>query len=141
MSKFLEKYNIIENAKVASRKVNNLTPEEKNRLKMIQSIDDQLNFLDKISSGQDVSSSGDEKIQKPRLFWQDTLGGFLFTPRFGNDFLFGKDRGVSCSSYDELRALIQDFKTAVSNCEFDERITEIASARKGRGAGVSRNRV
>ena len=140
MSKFLEKYHIIENKKPPSRKVSYLTPEEKNRQKMIQSIDDQLNFLDKISSGNVGSGIDGENSQKPRLFWQDIFGGFLFTPRFGNDFLFGKDRGVSCSSYEELRMLIVDFKDAVTKCEFDERISEIATARKGRGAGVSRNR-
>ena len=120
--------------------MNHLSPEEKNRQKMVHSIDEQLIYLDKIASGQELINSENKKIQKPRLFWQDALGGFLLTPRFGNDFLFGKDRGVHCASYEELRLLILDFKSAVAHGEFDERISEIVLARKGRGAGVSRNR-
>ena len=140
MSKFLEKYSVVDNKKAISRKMSDLTPEEKNRHKLLSAIDDQLKYIHELSNGHDITLTHNDKSQKPRLFWQDTLGGFLFTPRFGNDFLFGKDRGISCSSYDQLSVLLNDFKTAVANSEFDDRISEIASARKGRGAGVSRNR-
>ena len=107
---------------------------------MLDAISDQLLYLEKLSNGQDLQVQKGDKTQTPRLFWQDSLGGFLFTPRFGNDFLFGKDRGISCSSYQELQNLLIDFKKAVENDEFQDRIAEIASTRKGRGAGVSRNR-
>ena len=140
MTKFLEKYSVIDNKKAILRKISDLTPEEKNRNKLLNAIDDQLKYIDELSNGHDITLTHNDKSQKPRLFWQDTLGGFLFTPRFGNDFLFGKDRGISCSSYAELSVLLNDFKKAVANSEFDDRISEIATARKGRGAGVSRNR-
>ena len=140
MSKFLDRYDVVENKKTNKRNNSNLSPLEKNRLKMLQSIDDQLKYVADFAAGHSISAENMKVSQKPRLFWQDTLGGYLFTPRFGNDFLFGKDRGVQCHSYDELRSLLEDFKSAVTNGEFDERITEIASTRKGRGAGISRNR-
>ena len=140
MTKFLEKYSVIDNKKAILRKISDLTPEEKNRNKLLNAIDDQLKYIDELSNGHDITLTHNDKSQKPRLFWQDTLGGFLFTPRFGNDFLFGKDRGISCSSYAELSVLLNDFKKAVANSEFDDRISEIAIVRKGRGAGVSRNR-
>jgi hypothetical protein len=140
MSKFFEKYNVVNSSKIITKSSNISTPEERNRAKMINLINDQLVFLDNIICGQEISITEGQKSQKPRLFWQDVRGGFLFTPRFGNDFLFGKDRGISCSTHDELKTLIGDFRSAVENSEFDERINEIASARKGRGAGVPRNR-
>jgi hypothetical protein len=93
-----------------------------------------------LSKGNELIVKKGDKVQTPRLFWQDALGGFLFTPRFGNDFLFGKDRGISCSSFQELQNLLIDFKKAVENDEFQDRIAEIASTRKGRGAGVNRKR-
>ena len=102
MTKFLEKYSVIDNKKAILRKISDLTPEEKNRNKLLNAIDDQLKYIDELSNGHDITLTHNDKSQKPRLFWQDTLGGFLFTPRFGNDFLFGKDRGISCSSYAEL---------------------------------------
>ena len=140
MTKFLQKYNVTEAIKGLKRKNNTLTPEEKNKQKLLDAISDQLLYLEKLSNGHVLQVQKGDKTQSPRLFWQDSLGGFLFTPRFGNDFLFGKDRGISCSSYQELQNLLNDFKKAVENGEFDEKISEIASARKGRGAGVSRNR-
>jgi hypothetical protein len=39
-----------------------------------------------------------------------------------------------------LRVLLTDFRTAVENTEFDDRIMEIASSRKGRGPSVSRDK-
>jgi hypothetical protein len=140
MSKFLDKYSVVEGKKSILRKNNVLTPEEKNKQKLLDAISDQLLYLEKLSNGHDLKVQKGDKTQTPRLFWQDSLGGFLFTPRFGNDFLFGKDRGISCSSYQELQNLFIDFKKAVENDEFQDRIAEIASTRKGRGAGVSRNR-
>ena len=140
MSKFLDKYNVVEGKKSIIRKNNILTPDEKNKQKLLDAISDQFLYLEKLSNGQDLQVQKGDKTQTPRLFWQDALGGFLFTPRFGNDFLFGEDRGISCSSYQELQNLLIDFKKAIENDEFRERIAEIASTRKGRGAGVSRNR-
>ena len=140
MSKFLEKYNIIQSSKILKRIDNTLSAEEKNRLKLIGAIDTQLNFIDHNLEGDISFQNEKDKKQKLRLFWQDTLGGFLFTPRFGNDFLFGKDRGVRCATFEELRGLLEDFKIAVGHGEFDDRIKEIADSRKGRGAGVLRNR-
>jgi len=140
MSKFLDKYSVVEGNKSIIRKNNILTPEEKNKQKLLDVISNQLLYIEKLSNGHDLQVKKGDKTQIPRLFWQDSLGGFLFTPRFGNDFLFGKDRGISCSSYQELQNLLIDFKKAVENDEFQDRIAEIASTRKGRGAGVSRNR-
>jgi hypothetical protein len=140
MSKFIEKYSVSENKKTSGRSNVDVTPEEKNRNKMLLSIDEQLNYVNDLSVGKDITLIIGEKSKKPRLFWQDVLGGFLFSPRFGNDFIFGKDRGVHCSSYDELVTLLNDFKSAVVNLEFDDRLSEISNTRKGRGAGVSRNR-
>jgi hypothetical protein len=140
MSKFLDKYSVVEGKKSIIRKNNILTPEEKNKQKLLDVISNQLLYIEKLSNGHDLQVKKGDKTQIPRLFWQDSLGGFLFTPRFGNDFLFGKDRGISCSSYQELQNLLIDFKKAVENDEFQDRIAEIASTRKGRGAGVSRNR-
>lgn len=139
MSKFFEKYNVVENVKASGRNTVEMTPEERNRLKLIQSIDQQLTVIDALIAGSHPAAS-EEGSKKPRLFWQEALGGYLFTPRFGNDFMFGKNRGVHCTSYEQLRVLMTDFRTAVTNSEFDDRIKEIASSRKGRGAGVSRNK-
>jgi hypothetical protein len=140
MNRFLQKYNVTEVIKGVKSTHNALSPEEKNKQKMLMAISEQLLFLQKLSNGHVLQVQKGGKIQTPRLFWQDSLGGFLFTPRFGNDFLFGKDRGISCSSYEELQNLLNDFQKAVENDEFQDRISEIASTRKGRGAGVSRNR-
>ena len=137
---FLKKKKRTKKTKQKKTKSKQTNKEEKNKQKLLDAISDQLLYLEKLSNGHVLQVQKGDKTQSPRLFWQDSLGGFLFTPRFGNDFLFGKDRGISCSSYQELQNLLNDFKKAVENGEFDEKISEIASARKGRGAGVSRNR-
>lgn len=139
MSKFFDKYNVVENVKSSGRNNVEMTPEEHNRFKLIQSIDQQLTVIDSLIGGSQRVIT-EEGSKKPRLFWQEALGGYLFTPRFGNDFMFGINRGVHCTSYEQLRVLMTDFRAAVSNSEFDDRIKEIASSRKGRGAGVSRNK-
>jgi hypothetical protein len=139
MSKFLEKYDVVENVRSSVRNNVVMTPEERNRQKLIQSIDLQLKVIDSLIDNNQVPDV-EEGSKSPRLFWQEVLGGYLFTPRFGNDFLFGKNRGVHCASYQELRVLITDFRAAVTNGEFDDSISEISSSRKGRGVGVSRNK-
>ena len=105
MSKFFEKYNVVENVKASGRNTVELTPEERNRLKLIHSIDQQLTLIDALIAGSHPAAS-EEGSKKPRLFWQEALGGYLFTPRFGNDFMFGKNRGVHCTSYEQLRVLM-----------------------------------
>jgi len=138
MSNFFDKYQLTEAKKSSTRVVSHLSPQERVREKLIQAVDEQLALLDLITRGQDISTRKGDKLKKPRLFWADVPGGFFFTPRFGNDFIFEKGSGIFARSPDELKALLIDFQTAVSNSEFDSRATEIASTRKGRGAGVKR---
>ena len=140
MSKFFDKYNVVENVKSTLRNNVDLTPEEKNRQKLVLAIEHQLHLIDQLIDNNEIVSSSVDSKKKTRVFWQETLGGYLFTPRFGNDFLFGKNRGVHCTSYQELRALLTDFRVAVTNGEFDASISEISSSRKGRGIGVSRKK-
>ena len=53
MTKFLQKYNVTEAIKGLKRKNNALTPEEKNKQKLLDAISDQLLYLEKLSNGQD----------------------------------------------------------------------------------------
>jgi hypothetical protein len=58
-----------------------------------------------------------------------------FTPRFGNDFIFGGNSGVMLEDEKALHAALNDFEAEVDRGEFDERLKEIAGSRKGRGLG------
>jgi len=141
MSSFLEKYQITENRRpVGKMAARQMSPEEQSRNKMSLAVAEQLEFAAAQASGRDIGIRKGDKVKMPRLFWSDVPGGYFFTPRFGNDFIFGKDKGISASSLDDVKGLLKDFGDAVERGEFDARLTEIASTRKGRGAGVKRKK-
>ena len=72
------------------------------------------------------------KQMQPRAFWLDTPAGLVFTPRFGNEFLFDKGQGVMVKDRSELIDLLRDFGTAVTAGEFDLRIMEVSRGRAAR---------
>ena len=141
MTTFLSKYEVKEAQKLTNKlSVSKLSPEETNRQKLSNAIAQQIKFIEALEGGRSVSVSKGDKDQMPRLFWSEIVEGFFFTPRFGNEFIFGKDRGISAKSWSELKSLLSDFGEAIGRGEFDERLTEISDMRKGRGAGVKRKR-
>lgn len=66
--------------------------------------------------------------RRPSQFWREVSGQLYFTPRFGNEFLFGPNGGVAAADFPALGGLVEDFAGAVSAGEFDEELLRIASS-------------
>jgi|GEM_PF-2494651 hypothetical protein len=112
-----------------------LNAEDTIRAKIKEAIAAQRDFLRLRKEGRSVELRKYGKVIKPRFFWIEVDGVMYFTPRFGNDFIFGGNSGVMLEDEKALHAALNDFEAAVDRGEFDERLKEIAGSRKGRGLG------
>lgn len=133
MNSFLDKHRVegIPAAVKASRTAKG--PDEVLRDKLLGALKQQSVLISAAAAGEALPADGG---RRPRLFWRDVSGQLYFTPRFGNEFLFGLNGGVAAADFPALGELIEDFARAVSAGEFDDQLLRIASTRKGRGKGV-----
>lgn len=133
---FMDKYKIT--AAPVIRRISQaaqLSPEQRARKRMLDGLEIQQQLLQAEIEGKVFTITRNGKQMKPRAFWLQTPQGTLFTPRFGNEFLFDKGQGVMVKDRSELIDLLKDFSVAVTNGEFDQRIMEISQGRAGRGEG------
>ena len=137
---FLDKYKIAAVPVVRRAARSTLSPEQRARQRMLDALKVQAELLQAEIDGKTYMITRNGKQMQPRAFWQDTPAGLVFTPRFGNEFLFEKGQGVLLKDRAELTELLRDFGTAVSAGEFDLRIMEIAQGRAARGKGTGRGR-
>ena len=112
-----------------------LNAEDTIRAKIKEAIAAQRDFLRLRKEGRSVELRKYGKVINPRFFWIEVDGVMYFTPRFGNDFIFGGNSVVMLEDEKALHAALNDFEAAVDRGEFDERLKEIAGSRKGRGLG------
>ena len=129
---FLDKYKIEAVPVVRRVARNTLTPEQRARQRMLDALKVQGELLQAEIDGKTYTITRNGKQMQPRAFWLDTPAGLVFTPRFGNEFLFDKGQGVMVKDRSELIDLLRDFGTAVTAGEFDLRIMEVSRGRAPR---------
>ena len=129
---FLDKYKIEAVPVVRRAARNTLTPEQRARQRMLDALKVQGELLQAEIDGKTYTITRNGKQMQPRAFWLDTPAGLVFTPRFGNEFLFDKGQGVMVKDRSELIDLLRDFGTAVTAGEFDLRIMEVSRGRAAR---------
>ncbi len=108
------------------------SPVELLREKLVGALRAQSVLISVVAAGDPLPTVGG---RRPRQFWREASGKLYFTPRFGNEFLFGPDGGVPAPDFSALAVLAEDFAGAVTAGEFDAELLRIASSRKGRGKG------
>lgn len=132
---FLDKYKIEALTIPPKAMRDKLSAEASVRQKIKEAIAAQRDFLRLRKEGRSVELRKYGKVIKPRFFWIEVDGIMYFTPRFGNEFIFGGNSGVMLPDEAALVSALNDFEAAVDRGEFDDRLKEIAGARKGRGLG------
>ena len=132
---FMDKYKIAAIPVMRRTSRTQQTPEQRARQRMLNALEVQQELLQAEIAGKTYTITRNGKQMQPRAFWMDTPAGLVFTPRFGNEFLFDKGQGVMVKDRSELIDLLKDFGTAVTAGEFDMRIMEIAQGRGGRAQG------
>ena len=132
---FMDKYKIAAVPVVRRTARTQQTPEQRARQRMIDALKVQDELLQAEIAGKPYTITRNGKQMQPRAFWMDTPAGLVFTPRFGNEFLFDKGQGVMVKDRSELTELLKDFGTAVTAGEFDMRTMEIARGRGARAQG------
>lgn len=139
---FMDKYKIATVPTIRRMARPQQTPEEHARQRMLDALKVQGELLQAEIDGKTYTITRNGKQMQPRAFWMDTPVGLVFTPRFGNEFLFDKGQGVMVKDRSELIDLLKDFGTAVTDGEFDMRIMEIARRRgtRAQGGGGRRGR-
>jgi hypothetical protein len=136
---FMDKYALV--SVPAARRTTRVqqTPEEHVRQRMMTALDIQSALLQAEMAEQPYTITRNGKPQQPRPFWMQTPTGLLFTPRFGNEFLFAKGQGVMAKDRSALAELLNDFGSAITAGEFDARLMEISRNRgPGRQGGGGR---
>ena len=137
---FMDKYKIADVPTVRRAVRTQQSPEQRARQRMIDALKVQDELLQAEIAGKPHTITRNGKEMQPRAFWMDTPAGLVFTPRFGNEFLFDKGQGVMVKDRSDLIELLKDFGTAVTAGEFDMRIMEIARGRAARAEGGSGRR-
>lgn len=132
---FVDKYKIAAIPVMRRTSRTQQTPEQRARQRMLNALEVQQELLQAEIAGKTHTITRNGKQMQPRAFWMETPAGLVFTPRFGNEFLFDKGQGVMVKDRSELIDLLQDFGSAVIAGEFDMRIMEIAQGRGGRAQG------
>lgn len=132
---FMDKYAISSIPTLRRTARQEQTPEQHVRQRMLDALDVQEALLRTEMSGQPYTITRNGKQQKPRPFWMETPGGLVFTPRFGNEFLFEKGQGVVIGDRSAMAELLKDFAAAVTAGEFDARLLEISRNRGPAGRG------
>jgi hypothetical protein len=132
---FLDKYKVETLTLPPKALRDKLSAEESVRAKVKEAIAAQRDFLRLRKEGRNVELRKYGKVIKPRFFWIEVDGVMYFTPRFGNEFIFGGNSGVMLADEQSLVSALGDFEAAVDRGEFDDRLKEIAGSRKGRGLG------
>jgi hypothetical protein len=130
---FAEKYkiqDIVAAPRIASPK---MSPQERTRHRLLEAIQLQKSIIDGDKAGKPVMVTRNGKSMKPRTFWLQTPAGIAFTPRFGNEFLFEKGRGIILPNMDALSVVLAEFADAVEAGEFDTQLMAILNQRSGRG--------
>ncbi len=136
---FMDKYTLV-SVPAAGRSIRvQQTPEEHVRQRMTAALEIQAALLQAEITGQPYTITRNGKPQQPRTFWMETPTGLVFTPRFGNEFLFEKGQGVVIGDRSAMAGLLKDFAAAVTAGEFDARLMEISRNRgPGRQGGGGR---
>ena len=137
---FMDKYKIAAVPVMRRTARTQQTPEQRARQRMIDALKVQDELLQAEIAGKPYTITRNGKQMQPRAFWMETPAGLVFTPRFGNEFLFDKGQGVMVKDRSELIDLLKDFGTAVTAGEFDMRVMEIARGRGTRAQGGSGGR-
>lgn len=136
---FIDKYTLV-SVPVTGRTTRvQQTPEDRVRQRMMAALNIQAALLRAEMAGQPYTITRNGKQQQPRPFWITIPTGLVFTPRFGNEFLFTKGQGVMAKDRSELAELLKDFGAAITAGEFDARLMEISRNRgPGRQGGGGR---
>jgi hypothetical protein len=136
---FMDKYAIVAVPLARRAARPQQTPEQHVRQRMLDALNVQGALLQAQMTGQAYTITRNGKQQQPRAFWIEAASGLMFTPRFGNEFLFEKGQGVMARNRTELAELLRDFGAAVTAGEFDARLMEISGNRgPGRQGGGGR---
>jgi len=136
---FMDKYTVSSIPALRRTTRQQQTPEQHVRQRMLDTLDVQGALLQAEIAGQPYTITRNGKQQQPRPFWMETPAGLVFTPRFGNEFLFEKGQGVVIGDRSAMAGLLNDFAAAVTAGEFDARLMEISHNRgPGRQGGSGR---